>query len=176
MFLAEVGQSVPELVLPVVSVLMPHLLGESYTFRNCVLSVVGSLLLHLSKVQGETSATNSPRDQLLSKLMDHIHDSNAFVRVKVVSILQQLISSQVTSQTLSFQFILFSPSVFVTQAIPLHSLQETVDLVCERLTDKSSSVRKSALQLLTTSVTCNPFAAKVLSILLSVILYIYHMV
>ena len=171
-FLTEVGQSVPGLVLPLVSVLMPHLSGESYTFRISVLSVVGSLLLHLSKVQGNTPMANSPRDQLLDKLMEHIHDINAFVRVKVVVILQQLISSQVHCYILhSFDHYIVTYYTHLTitllhitpiqQAIPLHTLQETVDLVCDRLTDKSSSVRKSALQLLTTSVTCNPFAAKV---------------
>ncbi len=93
-FLVEVGGALPELVLPVISVLVPHLTGESYTFRNGVLGVMGHLLLHLSRGQG--SLTNNPRDQLLSKLMEHVYDTNAFVRVKVIQILDNLVSSKVS--------------------------------------------------------------------------------
>ena len=96
-FLVEVGGALPELVLPVVSVLMPHLTGDSYTFRNGVLGVMGHLLLHLSKGQG--SLATNPRDQLLNKLMEHVYDSNAFVRVKVLQILEQLVTSQVGVST-----------------------------------------------------------------------------
>ena len=92
-FLVEVGGALPELVLPVVSVLVPHLTGDSYTFRNGVLGVMGHLLLHLSKGQG--SLATNPRDQLLNKLMEHVYDNNAFVRVKVLQVLEQLVTSQV---------------------------------------------------------------------------------
>ncbi len=92
-FLVEVAGAMPELVLPVISVLVPHLTGESYTFRNGVLGVIGHLLLHLS--QGQGSLANNPRDSLLSKLMEHVYDTNAFVRVRVVQTLDNLVSSKV---------------------------------------------------------------------------------
>ncbi len=97
-FLVEVGGCVPALVLPVVSVLMPHLTGESYSFRNGVLSVLGHLLLHLSKAGSDTpTTTTSPRDQLLSKLLEHVYDTNAFVRVRVLQTMEHLVSSQVST-------------------------------------------------------------------------------
>lgn len=43
-FLVEVAQSIPEAVLPTVSVLLPHLGGESYTMRNGVLGVLGEIV------------------------------------------------------------------------------------------------------------------------------------
>ncbi len=97
-FLVEVGGCVPGLVLPIVSVLMPHLTGDSYSFRNGVLSVIGHLLLHLSKgARSDTpTTTSSPRDQLLAKLLEHVYDTNAFVRVRVLQTMESLVSSQVS--------------------------------------------------------------------------------
>ena len=51
--------------------------------------------------------------------------------------------------------------VFIRQAIPLPRVEPLVSLVTGRLRDKSSSVRKNALQLLTTIIANNPFAAQV---------------
>ena len=47
------------------------------------------------------------------------------------------------------------------QAIPLPRLKAILPLVFGRTEDKSSNVRKNAVQLLTTVLAANPFAAKV---------------
>lgn len=47
------------------------------------------------------------------------------------------------------------------KALPLPRQHQLLDLVIGRLQDKSSSVRKCALQLLTAVLRMNPFAAKV---------------
>ena len=49
----------------------------------------------------------------------------------------------------------------IVQAIPLPRLKVVLDLAVGRLRDKSSLVRKNAVQLLTTFLTRNPFAATV---------------
>lgn len=93
-FLVMVTGQIPSQVLPAVPVLLPHLSGESTTFRNGVLGVLGELLRLLS----DSSEILMPdtRDQMLLKLVDHLHDVNAFVRVKVLHILLQLCSVQVS--------------------------------------------------------------------------------
>lgn len=92
-FLVAVTGEIPMTVLPAVPVLLPHLSGESATFRNGVLGVLGQLLLK----SGDSSViVPDTRDQMLFKLMDHIHDINAFVRVKVLHILLQMCSLQVS--------------------------------------------------------------------------------
>lgn len=93
-FLVELCHLVPECVLLSVSVLLPHLNGESYTFRNGVLGVMAELLLHLHKSPLDDQSRQL-RDSLFTKLEDHIHDTNAFVRVKVLQLLLQLITAQV---------------------------------------------------------------------------------
>lgn len=86
----------PSDILPCVSVLLPHLNGESYTFRNGVLGVLGEILCHLTATPTLDEQGKTLRDQLFERLEEHIHDSNAFVRIKVLQILQQLVSAQVS--------------------------------------------------------------------------------
>ena len=95
-FLVELSHLVPECVLLCVSVLLPHLNGESYTFRNGVLGVLAEILLHLHGGSLDDQARQL-RDSLFTKLEEHIHDTNAFVRVKVLQLLTKLVTSQVAA-------------------------------------------------------------------------------
>ena len=95
-FLVAVSVQVPATVLPVVPVLLPHLSGESTTFRNGVIGVLGELLKLPSDCSGDASLLPDTRDQLLRKVLDRLHDTNAFVRVKVLHVLLQLCSVQVS--------------------------------------------------------------------------------
>ena len=92
-FLVSVSGDIPETILPTLPVLLPHLSGESTTFRNAVLGVLGELLQILSDSEMMLPET---RDQLFLKLIDHLHDVNAFVRVKVLHVILQLCTSQVS--------------------------------------------------------------------------------
>ena len=56
---------------------------------------------------------------------------------------------------------LHSSSCSIWQAIPLPRLKVVLELAVGRLRDKSSLVRKNAVQLLTTLLTRNPFDATV---------------
>lgn len=95
-FQVMVSGQIPSLVLPAVPVLLPHLSGESTTFRNGVLGVLGELLRLLPDSSDDGGLLPDTRDQMLLKLVDHLHDVNAFVRVKVLHILLQLCSVQVS--------------------------------------------------------------------------------
>ena len=58
----------------------------------------------------------------------------------------------------SFTFLHYS---VLLQAIPLPRQKVLLELVVGRLRDKSSNVRKNAVQLLSAFLTSNPFAGKV---------------
>lgn len=96
-FLVDLCHSCPSDVLSCVSVLLPHLNGESYTFRNGVLGVIGELLGHMTATPTLDDQGKSLRDQLFERLQEHLHDTNAFVRIRVIQIFQQLVTAQVCS-------------------------------------------------------------------------------
>ncbi|XP_078617056.1 condensin complex subunit 1-like isoform X2 [Branchiostoma floridae x Branchiostoma japonicum] len=138
-FMVELAERVPALMLPNISVILCHLDGESYTMRNGVLGVMSEIVIReLSKGDLDTKGKNA-RDQFLDCLEEHIHDVNAFVRSKVLTLWLHICNEK---------------------AIPLGRWHQLLCLVVGRLQDKSSLVRKVAIQLLTTFLTSNPFGAK----------------
>ncbi|CAI8031317.1 Condensin complex subunit 1 [Geodia barretti] len=138
-FLVELSQLVPAAVLPSISVLIPHLSGESYTMRNGVLGVIGETVAGALSSPSLDEQSRITRDKLLDRLEQHLHDVNAFVRSRCLQIWLQLANAK---------------------AIPLPRLKAILPLVFGRTEDKSSNVRKNAVQLLTTVLAANPFAAK----------------
>ena len=115
--------------------------------RIAVLSVLGEIIAQVLTGPDIDGDSRSLRDTLLDKLQEHIHDVNAFTRSKALQVWLQLCHAK---------------------AIPLPRQKHILDLVLGRLKDKSSQVRKNALQLLTAFVTGNPFASKVQQYLLQV--------
>ena len=97
-FQVAVSGQIPVAVLPTVPVLLPHLSGESTTFRSGVLGVLGELLRLLSGSGSDTEGNLLPDtwNQLMLKLLEHLYDVNAFVRVRVLHIVLQLCSAQVS--------------------------------------------------------------------------------
>ena len=71
---------------------------------------------------------------------DHVHDIHAFVRSKVLQIWLHIVNEK---------------------CLPLPHQENILQLVIGRLQDKSSQVRKYAIQLITTLLKNNPFASKV---------------
>lgn len=60
-------------------------------------------------------------------------------------------------------FTLLSNNDYILQAVPLSRQSHLLELAISRLQDKSSIVRKNAIQLLKTCLICNPFGAQVSS-------------
>ena len=108
--------------------------------RNGVLAAFGEVVCQSLSGPELDGETRNLRDTLLDYLQDHIHDVSAFVRCKVLQVWLRLCQAK---------------------CIPLPRLKELLRLVCGRLGDKSSLVRKSSLQLLTGFLKNNPFAAQV---------------
>ncbi|XP_042876759.1 condensin complex subunit 1-like [Penaeus japonicus] len=138
-FLVEVSEKCPQVILPSLSLLINFLHEEASGMRNCVLSILGSIVLKVLSSEQLDPKSRDLRDQCLDHLEDHIHDVHAFVRSKVLHIWNDLVSEK---------------------AVPLRRQQQVLRLTLGRLKDKSSNVRKSAVQLLTAFLKGNPFAAK----------------
>ncbi|XP_048728818.2 condensin complex subunit 1-like isoform X3 [Ostrea edulis] len=138
-FLVELSEKVPGVMMSNISVVLCHLEGESYTMRNGVLGVMGEILLKVLSKEDLEDKLKDTRDQFLEKLEEHIHDVNAFVRSRVLHIWFNLVNEK---------------------CLPLPRHEHLLGLCIGRLQDKSSQVRKQAIQLVTAFIKSNPFAAK----------------
>lgn len=79
------------------------------------------------------------RDQLLEPLLEHLHDVHSFVRSKALQLWHKL---------------------SLKQAIPLNLQHKVLCMTTGRLVDKTSTVRKNAVQLLIVLMQSNPYAAR----------------
>ncbi|BFZ23473.1 hypothetical protein BsWGS_26512 [Bradybaena similaris] len=138
-FLSELAEKLPAVVLPCLPLVVGLLDGESYTLRNGVLSMMGEILIKYLCREELDDKLRATRDGLFEKLEDHIHDVNAFVRSKVLQIWLHVVTEK---------------------CLPLLRQESVMTLVVGRLNDKSSIVRKNAIQLVTALLKSNPFAAQ----------------
>ena len=171
--LAELTERAPRLVLPAVPVLLPHLEhGESYTVRNGIVQSIGTIALRVftdaqdmqqqqQQQQGhrngqedqdgqdgqEEEEENNSRedaattvDTLVGVLESRILDVSSYARAKVLQTLGPL---------------------FVARAVPLRRVHAIAAKTVGRLCDRTSQVRRAAVQLLRTIVQYNPYAATV---------------
>lgn len=56
---------------------------QSPAMRMCVLGIMGEIVLRMLSVEDLEESSRDMRDQFLDHIEDHLHDVNAFVRVKV---------------------------------------------------------------------------------------------
>lgn len=138
-FLIELAGRVPSQIIPNISVLLCHLNGESYSMRNGILGLMGEIVVKVLCKEDLDDASKKLRDQLLDKMEEHVHDVNAYVRSKSLHIWLELCKEK---------------------AIPLSRQPHILEMAISRLHDKSSIVRKNAIQLLKTCLICNPFGAQ----------------
>ena len=148
-FIVYVSQQVPKLVLQNISVIVPHLDGESYMMRNAVVQAIGFIVSNaLSPNQGENNAetqdlgdnaesSSSTRDSLLDILEERFKDVNAFTRSKTIQTWDHLCKLKL---------------------VPINRLMVVTELTVGRLQDKTAHVRKNAIQFLKTILLYNPFS------------------
>lgn len=152
-FLIAVADKQPRVLAAHLALLMPHLdYGESYVLRNAIVSSLGKLVVHESGISNESAPASEDGGQaeeavakarrlrskqgLLAVLLERARDTSAFVRSRVLQTWTWLCEQH---------------------AIPLGHWNAVVDMAAGRLKDKSSLVRRSALQLLGTLLQQNPF-------------------
>jgi len=139
LFLVDLAERLPEFMKPSISLLTTHLDGESYSMRKCVLGVLGEIVAKVLSGEDLDESGKDDRDSFLDCLEDHVHDIHAHVRSHVLQIWGKLCKDK---------------------CIPLARQHRVLELAAGRLQDKSSNVRKASVQLLTTLLESNPFAAK----------------
>jgi len=139
LFLVDVAERMPEQVKPNIAQLTSHLDGDSYTMRKCVLGILAEIVAKQLSGEELDESGRDDRDSFLDCLEDHMHDINSFVRSHVLHCWSRLCKDK---------------------CIPLARQHRVLELCAGRLQDKSSTVRRAAVQLLKTLLESNPFAAK----------------
>lgn len=88
-FLVEVGERLPAACLASFSLLAPLLDCESYTMRNAVLAITGSIVAAVL-LQDRTDASVRARNQMLDILEERILDVSAYTRKHTLAVWQTL--------------------------------------------------------------------------------------
>uniref|UniRef100_A0A8B9GF54 Condensin complex subunit 1 n=1 Tax=Amazona collaria TaxID=241587 RepID=A0A8B9GF54_9PSIT len=138
-FITELAEQIPALVLANMSVLLHHLDGESYMMRNAILAAMAEVLVQVLNGDQLEEAARGTRDQFLTMLQAHVCDINSFVRSRVLQLFTRIVQCK---------------------ALPLTQFQSVVSLAVERLKDKAVVVVKNAIQLLIAFLSNNPFSCK----------------
>ncbi|XP_030122722.4 condensin complex subunit 1 isoform X1 [Taeniopygia guttata] len=138
-FISELAEQIPALVLSNMSVLLPHLDGESYTMRNAILAAMAEVLVQVLSGDQLEEAARGTRDKFLDMLQAHECDVHSFVRSRVLQLFTRIVQSR---------------------ALPLTQFQSVLSLAVGRLNDKSVLVVKNAIQLLAAFLSNNPFSSK----------------
>ncbi|NXK71392.1 CND1 protein, partial [Amazona guildingii] len=138
-FITELAEQIPALVLANMSVLLRHLDGESYMMRNAILAAMAEMLVQVLNGDQLEEAARGTRDQFLTMLQAHVCDINSFVRSRVLQLFTRIVQCK---------------------ALPLTQFQSVVSLAVERLKDKAVVVVKNAIQLLIAFLSNNPFSCK----------------
>ncbi|XP_041124079.1 condensin complex subunit 1 isoform X2 [Polyodon spathula] len=141
-FLTELAACIPAAMLPSISVLLDHLDGESYTMRMAVLEVMGEMVSQVLSGEELEESGRDARDQFLDTLQEHLHDTNSFVRSRMLQTFTRIVNKK---------------------ALPLARFRDVLTLTVGRLVDKSVNVCKNAIQLLAAFMANNPFTWKLSS-------------
>ncbi|KAH8386028.1 hypothetical protein KR200_008218 [Drosophila serrata] len=139
-FLTEFSNIAPSLIIPHLAKLADDLLDcQSHTLRNCVLQIIGDTVISELTSEGLSQELKEVRNEFLEHLLSHICDVSAHVRSKVLSIWHHL---------------------KVQHAIPLNFIINVLSEAIGRLEDKSSLVRRAAMQLIKSALESNPYSSK----------------
>ncbi|NWW01229.1 CND1 protein, partial [Oreocharis arfaki] len=146
-FISELAEQIPALVLSNMSVLLPHLDGESYTMRNAVLTAMAEVVVQVLEGDQLEEAARGTRDKFLHMLQAHVCDIHSFVRSRVLQLFTRIVQCKASL-------------CWGNGALPLTRFQSVVSLAVGRLKDKSVIVVKNAIQLLAAFLSNNPFSSK----------------
>ncbi|NXW72859.1 CND1 protein, partial [Hirundo rustica] len=146
-FISELAEQIPTLVLANMSVLLPHLDGESYMMRNAILAAMAEVLVQVLNGDQLEKAARGTRDKFLDVLQAHVCDVHSFVRSRVLQLFTRIVQHKASL-------------CWANGALPLSQFQSVVSLAVGRLKDKSVIVVKNAIQLLAAFLSNNPFSSK----------------
>ena len=141
MFITELGNLNAHLMIPHVCTMAEEILSlDSYTLRNCILSLMGEIIISELTSEDLSEELKEIRNEFLEDLLSHMQDISAHVRSKVVQVWIRLKTEN---------------------SVPLTWQHRVLEVAVERLEDKSNLVRKNAIVLVKSFLEHNPFSAKV---------------
>lgn len=139
-FLVELAERLPKLISTNIGLLIPHFGGESYKMRNALVGVLGKLVVKaFNDVEGEVSSKSirlRTKQAMLEILLERCRDVSAYTRSRVLQVWAELCEEH---------------------SVSIGLWNEVAAVAAGRLEDKSSMVRKSALNLLIMMLQHNPF-------------------
>ncbi|CAH0715490.1 unnamed protein product, partial [Brenthis ino] len=139
-FLLELTKELPKEMVNAIATIQPYLESdESYTIRIGVLGMICEVLSVELTGEGLTDEQRAQRDDFLDDLFEHMHDTSAYVRHKVLQFWCRLQREN---------------------CVPVVRQHSVLERSIGRLRDKAALVRKAAIQLLKTFLECNPFSAQ----------------
>ncbi|XP_017151506.1 condensin complex subunit 1 [Drosophila miranda] len=139
-FLSEFSSISPELIMPHLSKVSDELLDcQSHMLRNTVLQILADAVISDLTAEDLSDEMKEVRNEFLDHLYGHIMDVSAHVRTKALHIWVHLKTQH---------------------AVPLTYLTKVLAAAVGRLEDKSSLVRKAAMQLIKSTLESNPFSSK----------------
>ncbi|KAL9240003.1 hypothetical protein vseg_014269 [Gypsophila vaccaria] len=139
-FLVELSERMPRLVSTNIGVLVPHFGGESYKIRNALVAVLGKLVSKAFKDEEVEVSSKSVRlrtkHAMLEILLERCRDVSAYTRSKVLQVWSELCEEH---------------------SVSIGLWNELAAVAAGRLEDKTTIVRKAALNLLIVMLQHNPF-------------------
>jgi condensin complex subunit 1 len=136
MFLVKHAELAPKDALKYLNLVIGLLDVESTSIRMAIVEVLGRLIGFLQVREDRDEQSLIQCKSLFALLEERLRDVNAFVRCKVLSVLGELCR---------------------LHAIPVNRRSAIVQLAINRVKDKSSNVRKRAIQLLSEFIKNHPF-------------------
>lgn len=148
-FLVRLSEVLPKEMLKQMAVLSSHFDAQSYSIRMGMMEVVGYLTEYLFADE-DREAADDKIEIFCDILLERYRDSNAFVRSKVLQVVQTLVC--------------LKPVVVEGSAprfgVPLSRRHAFVELTKGRLYDKASNVRRNAIRTLSLLVNNHPYATQ----------------
>ncbi|KAL1512984.1 hypothetical protein ABEB36_002478 [Hypothenemus hampei] len=138
-FLTELAVKMPTMMLPEVLYLNRYLGHESATLRNSILNVITEVIIHVLTNHQLTEDESKYRDEFLTVLFEHMKDNSAHVRSRVIQHWGRLQAQN---------------------AIPKELVNELLEKVINyHVHDKAASVRKCAVNCVTTLLSHNAYSS-----------------
>lgn len=135
-FFAKFTSICPKESLHSLSLFIDQLDSESYVVRMSMVEVIGVLIYYLMTQEDRSESVKAQTKSLFSALEERFHDVNSFVRSKTLQVCCDLAKSS---------------------SIPITKRPRLLELAAERVMDKSSNVRRKAIQLLGDFLKTHPF-------------------
>ncbi|KAI9032255.1 non-SMC mitotic condensation complex subunit 1-domain-containing protein [Hyaloraphidium curvatum] len=148
-FLVRLAEILPKEVLKQMAILSSHFDAQSYSIRSGMIEVLGYLNEYLFSEE-DREAADDKIESFCDILLERYRDANAFVRSKVLQVVQNLVCLKP----------IMVDGAAPRFGIPLSRRHAFVEMTKGRLHDKASNVRRNAIRTLSLLVNNHPYATQ----------------